>query len=109
MVGWFRRGVRSLRDLQGLKFRVSGIAGNVFEQMGVLATQIAPGDIYPSLERGVIDAAEFIGPYDDEKVGLNRVARFYDAPGFWEPSSRGGLIVNLRAWEALPAHYRNAV
>ena len=109
MGGWFRREVRSLQDLQGLKFRVSGFAGNLFERLGVVATQIAPGDIYPSLERGVIDAAEFIGPYDDEKLGLNRIARFYYAPGFWEPCSRGGFIANLRAWEALPAHYRHAV
>ena len=109
MGGWFRKEVRSLQDLQGLKFRVAGFAGNVFERMGVVPTQIAPGDIYPSLERGVIDAAEFIGPYDDEKLGLNRIAKFYYAPGFWEPCSRGGFIVNSKAWDALPAHYRAAV
>jgi hypothetical protein len=57
----------------------------------------------------VIDAAEFIGPYGDEKLGLNRIARFYYAPGLWEPSSRGGFIVDLRVWETLPAHHRNAV
>jgi TRAP-type mannitol/chloroaromatic compound transport system substrate-binding protein len=109
MGGWFRREIRNLEDLKGLKFRVAGFAGNVFERLGVVPTQIAPGDIYPALERGVIDAAEFIGPYDDEKLGLNRIARFYYAPGFWEPSSRGGFLVNLRAWESLPPHYRHAV
>ncbi|MBX9698382.1 MAG: ABC transporter substrate-binding protein [Acetobacteraceae bacterium] len=109
MGGWFRREIRTVEDLRGLKFRIAGFAGTLFERMGASATQIAPGDIYPSLERGVIDAAEFIGPYDDEKLGLNRIARFYYAPGFWEPCSRGGFMVNIRQWEALPQHYRAAV
>jgi len=109
MGGWFRKEIRGLDDLKGLKFRISGFAGNLFERLGVVATQIAPGDIYPSLERGVIDAAEFIGPYDDEKLGLNRIARFYYSPGFWEPSSMGGFIANRQAWERLPQHYRVAV
>ena len=109
MGGWFRREIRTIEDLKGLKFRIAGFAGNVFERLGAVPTQIAPGDIYPALERGVIDAAEFVGPYDDEKLGLNRIARFYYAPGFWEPSSRGGFVVNLRQWETLPAHYRHAI
>ncbi len=109
MGGWFRREVRSLADLQGLKFRVSGYAGNMFQKMGASPTQIAPADIYPALERGAIDAAEFIGPYDDEKLGFVRVAPFYYAPGFWEASSRGVLMVSRRAWDARPAHYRAAL
>ena len=109
MGGWFRREVRTVEDLKGLKFRIAGLAGSLFERMGAVPTQIAPGDIYPALERGVIDAAEFIGPYDDEKLGLNRIARFYYAPGFWEPCSRGGFIVNLQEWEKLPANYKAAL
>ena len=109
MGGWFRREVRTLDDVRGLKFRIAGLGGLVFERLGAVPTQIAPGDIYPSLERGVIDAAEFIGPYDDEKLGLNRIARFYYAPGFWEPCSMGGFIANRQAWAALPPHYRAAV
>ncbi|TCZ62908.1 TRAP transporter substrate-binding protein [Roseicella aquatilis] len=109
MGGWFRKEIKGLDDLKGLKFRISGFAGNLFERLGTVPTQIAPGDIYPSLERGVIDAAEFIGPYDDEKLGLNRIARYYYAPGFWEPSSMGGFIANRPAWERLPQQYRIAV
>jgi TRAP-type mannitol/chloroaromatic compound transport system substrate-binding protein len=109
MGGWFRREIRTMEDIRGLKFRIAGFAGNLFERLGAVPTQIAPGDIYPALERGVIDAAEFIGPYDDEKLGLNRIARFYYAPGFWEPCSRGGFIVNLQQWERLPAHYKAAL
>ncbi len=109
MGGWFRKEIRTMDDIKGLKFRIAGFAGVLFERMGAVPTQIAPGDIYPALERGTIDAAEFIGPYDDEKLGLNRIAKFYYAPGFWEPCSRGGFVVNLQAWEKLPAHYRAAV
>jgi TRAP-type mannitol/chloroaromatic compound transport system substrate-binding protein len=106
MGGWFRKEMRSLEDLAGLKFRISGFAGHVFSRMGASPTQIAGSDIYPALERGTIDAAEWIGPYDDEKLGFARIAKYYYAPGFWEGSSRGVFMVNIRAWESLPDNYK---
>ncbi|NOG69005.1 TRAP transporter substrate-binding protein [Roseicella sp. DB1501] len=106
MGGWFRKEIRSLDDLSGLKFRISGFAGHLFARLGAAPTQIAGPDIYPSLERGTIDAAEWIGPYDDEKLGFARIARYYYAPGFWEGSSRGVLMINQRAWDSLPEAYR---
>ena len=109
MGGWFRKEIRTLEDLQGLKFRISGFAGHLFAKLGAAPTQIAGADIYPALERGTIDAAEWIGPHDDEKLGFARIARYYYAPGFWEPSSRGVFMVNLRAWESLPDHYRHVL
>jgi TRAP-type mannitol/chloroaromatic compound transport system substrate-binding protein len=109
MGGWFRKEIRGMEDLQGLKFRIAGFAGNVFQKMGAVPTQIGAADIYPSLERGTLDAAEFVGPYDDEKLGFVRVARYYYAPGFWEASARGHLLVNGRAWEALPETYKAAL
>jgi TRAP-type mannitol/chloroaromatic compound transport system substrate-binding protein len=107
MGGWFRKEMRSMEDLNGLKFRISGFAGHLFAKLGAAPTQIAGADIYPALERGTIDAAEWIGPYDDEKLGFARVARYYYAPGFWEGSSRGVFMVNQRAWDGLPDTYRN--
>jgi TRAP-type mannitol/chloroaromatic compound transport system substrate-binding protein len=107
MGGWFRKEMRTMEDLNGLKFRISGFAGHVFAKLGAVPTQIAGADIYPALERGTIDAAEWIGPHDDEKLGFNRIARFYYAPGFWEGSSRGVFMVNIRAWETLPDHYKH--
>ncbi|MCX7933090.1 MAG: TRAP transporter substrate-binding protein DctP [Rhodovarius sp.] len=109
MGGWFRNEIRSLQDLQGLKFRITGLAGQLFTRLGAAPTLIAPADIYPSLERGVIDAAEFVGPHDDERANYVRVARFYYAPGFWEPGARLHFMANLRAWNALPDLYRHAV
>jgi TRAP-type mannitol/chloroaromatic compound transport system substrate-binding protein len=92
-----------------LKFRISGFAGHVFARLGAVPSQIAGTDIYPALERGTIDAAEWIGPYDDEKLGFNQIARYYLAPGFWEPSSRGVLMINQRAYDALPQQYRHVM
>ncbi len=109
MGGWFRKEIRSLEDLKGLKFRISGFAGHMFNKLGASATQIAGADIYPALERGTIDAAEWIGPYDDEKLGFARVARYYYAPGFWEGSSRGVFMVTQRAWDSLPDAYKNVL
>ena len=106
MGGWFRKEIRSLDDLKGVKFRISGIAGHVFARLGAAPTQIAASDIYPSLERGTIDAAEWIGPYDDEKLGFQRVAKYYYAPGFWDGCSRGVFMMNQRAWDALPDLYK---
>ena len=109
MGGWFRREIRTVEDMKGLKMRIAGLAGAVMTKLGVVAQQLAPGDIYPALERGVVDAAEYIGPYDDEKLGFNRVARFYYYPGWWEYAPSTDLMINLRAWEALPAQYRQAL
>jgi TRAP-type mannitol/chloroaromatic compound transport system substrate-binding protein len=109
MGGWFRNEIRSLQDIQGLKFRIAGFAGQVFQRLGAVPSQIAGADIYPSLERGVIDATEWVGPYDDEKLGFVRVARNYYAPGFWEPGARLHFLANQRAWDALPDLYKHAV
>ena len=84
MGGWFRTEIKSVDDLKGLKFRIAGIAGKVLASLGVVPQQIAGGDIYPALEKGTIDAAEWVGPYDDEKLGFYKVAKYYYYPGFWE-------------------------
>jgi TRAP-type mannitol/chloroaromatic compound transport system substrate-binding protein len=109
MGGWFRKEVKSLTDIQGLKFRIAGLAGEVFARMGAVPTQIAAADIYPALERGSIDAVEFVGPHDDEKLGLNRVAPYYYFPGFWEPGARLHFLANQTAFDALPATYKAAL
>ncbi|MBX6375677.1 MAG: TRAP transporter substrate-binding protein DctP [Acetobacteraceae bacterium] len=109
MGGWFRNELRGVQDVQGLKFRIAGLGGLVFQRLGAVTQQLAGGDIYPALERGVIDATEWVGPYDDEKLGFVRVARYYYAPGFWEPCAQGVLLVNRRAFEALPEAYRHAL
>ena len=108
MGGWYRREIKSLKDLQGLKMRVGGIGGMVLSKLGAVPQQIPPGDIYPSLEKGTIDAAEWIGPYDDEKLGLNKVAPYYYSPGWWEGSASITTMVNTKAWDALPAEYKAA-
>ena len=84
MGGWWRNEINSLEDLKGVKMRIAGIGGKVVERLGVVPQQIPGGDIYPALERGTIDAAEWVGPYDDEKLGFNKVAPYYYYPGFWE-------------------------
>ena len=94
MGGWFRKEIKTVEDLYGLKFRIGGFAGNVMQKLGVVPQQIAGGDIYPALEKGTIDAAEWIGPYDDEKLGFNRVAPFYYYPGWWEGSLNLSFYVN---------------
>ncbi|NYT70417.1 TRAP transporter substrate-binding protein [Pusillimonas noertemannii] len=108
MGGWFRKEIKSLADLQGLKMRVGGIGGMVLTKLGAIPQQIPPGDIYPSLEKGTIDAAEWIGPYDDEKLGLNKVAPFYYSPGWWEGSASITTMVNEKAWNDLPAPFKAA-
>ncbi|MDF3035864.1 MAG: twin-arginine translocation signal protein, partial [Paucimonas sp.] len=83
MGGWFRKEIKTVEDMKGLKMRVGGFAGRVLQQLGVVPQQIAGGDIYPALEKGTIDAAEWVGPYDDEKLGFHKVAPNYYAPGWW--------------------------
>jgi TRAP-type mannitol/chloroaromatic compound transport system substrate-binding protein len=103
MGGWFRKEVRSLKDFHGLKFRIAGLAGKVMERLGAVPQNIPGGDIYPSLEKGTIDAAEWVGPYDDQKLGFVRVAPYYYYPGFWEGSAQLDFFVNTKAWDALSA------
>jgi TRAP-type mannitol/chloroaromatic compound transport system substrate-binding protein len=109
MAGWYRKEIKTAADLQGLKFRVGGLAGMVLSKLGVVPQQLGAGDIYTALEKGVIDAAEFVGPYDDEKLGLNKVAKYYYFPGWWEGCATLTLFLNPKAWDALPADYKAAV
>ncbi len=106
MGGWYRKEINSLADLQGLKMRIGGFAGKIIEKLGVVPQQIAGGDIYPSLEKGTIDAAEWVGPYDDEKLGFHKVAPYYYYPGWWEGGPTLSTCVNLAKWEELPAAYK---
>jgi TRAP-type mannitol/chloroaromatic compound transport system substrate-binding protein len=106
MGGFFRKELANVGDLRGLKFRIGGLGGQVLAKLGVVPQQIAPADLYPALERGTIDAAEFVGPYDDEKLGLYKVAKFYYAPGWWEGSAMMHLCINMAKWNELPKHYQ---
>ena len=106
MGGWFRKEINSVADLKGLKMRIGGTAGLVMSRLGVVPQQIAGGDIYPSLEKGTIDAAEWVGPYDDEKLGFYKVAKYYYYPGWWEPGPELHLLVGTKAWESLPKEYQ---
>ncbi|AFY58922.1 TRAP-type mannitol/chloroaromatic compound transport system, periplasmic component [Rivularia sp. PCC 7116] len=106
MGGWFKREIKSLADLRGLKMRIPGLGGKVMARLGVNVQVLPGGEIYLALERGAIDAAEWIGPYDDEKLGLNKAAPFYYYPGWWEPGSTLDVLVNRGAWEKLPEEYK---
>ncbi len=107
MGGWYRKEIKTLADLKGLKMRVAGLAGQVLAKLGVVGQQIAGGEIYQALERGTIDAAEWVGPYDDEKLGFQKVAKYYYYPGWWEGGPQLSTIVNIKQWEALPKQYRS--
>lgn len=108
MGGWWRKPVRTLADLKGVKMRIAGLGGSVMERLGVIPQQLAGGDIYPALEKGAIDAAELVGPYDDEKTGLYQVASYYYTPGWWEPGPTIHFFVGQKAWQALPKAYQEA-
>jgi TRAP-type mannitol/chloroaromatic compound transport system substrate-binding protein len=106
MGGWFRKDIKSVDDLKGLKFRIAGIAGQVINKLGGVAQQIAGGDIYPALEKGTIDAAEWIGPYDDQKLGFNKIAPYYLYPGWWEGGPQTTAMISLAKWNELPKSYK---
>ncbi len=108
MGGWFRKEIKTVADLQGVKMRIGGFAGQVLQKLGVVPQQIAGGDIYPALEKGTIDAAEWVGPADDEKLGFNKVAPFYYYPGWWEGGALLHFFVNTAKWEGLPKQYKAA-
>jgi TRAP-type mannitol/chloroaromatic compound transport system substrate-binding protein len=109
MGGWFRKEIKELSDLNGLKMRIGGFAGRVIAKLGVVPQQIAGGDIYPALEKGTLDACEWVGPYDDEKLGFQRVAQFYCYPGWWEGGPMLHNFINLDKWNALPPAYKSLV
>ena len=109
MGGWFRKEINTTEDLKGLKMRIGGFAGVVLQKLGVLPVLVAGADIYPSLEKGTIDAAEWVGPYDDEKLGFNKVAPFYYFPGWWEGGAFLHLGVNNEKWNSLPKQYQSIV
>ncbi|RPH42042.1 MAG: ABC transporter substrate-binding protein [Burkholderiales bacterium] len=109
MGGWYRKEIKTLEDLKGLKFRVGGFAGAVLSKLGVVPQQIPAGEIYAALEKGTIDAAEWVGPYDDEKLGLSKVAKFYYTPGWWEGGPALHTFVGQKALESLPPEYRAAL
>jgi TRAP-type mannitol/chloroaromatic compound transport system substrate-binding protein len=109
MGGWFRKEIRSAADTKGLKFRVGGFAGRVLSRMGVVPQNLPGGEIYPALEKGTIDAAEWVGPYDDLKLGFVKVAPYYYYPGFWEGSAQTDFFMNARAWGTLSAELKGIV
>ncbi|MDQ4062163.1 MAG: TRAP transporter substrate-binding protein [Pseudomonadota bacterium] len=109
MGGWFHKEIKTVQDLQGLKMRIGGFAGRVMEKVGVVAQQIAGGDIYPALEKGTIDAAEWVGPYDDEKLGFYKVAPYYYYPGWWEGCAQVQAFINKQQWDGLPKVYKEMV
>ena len=106
MGGWYRKEIKTVEDLKGLKMRTAGFAGEVLSRMGVVPQQLAGGDIYPALEKGTLDAVEFVGPYDDEKLGFAKVAKFYYYPGWWEGGAQTSLYVNQGEYEKLPKSYQ---
>jgi TRAP-type mannitol/chloroaromatic compound transport system substrate-binding protein len=109
MGGWWRKEVKTVADLKGLKFRIPGIGGEIWSRLGLVPQTIPGGDIYPALERGTIDGAEWVGPYDDEKLGFYKVAQHYYFPGWWEPGPALSIIVNTKEWDKLPKDYQAAL
>ena len=101
MGGWYRKEIKTVADLKGLKMRIGGFAGKVASRMGVIPQNIPAGEIYQALEKGTVDAAEFVGPYDDQKLGLNKVAPFYYYPGWWEGGAQIEALINKTAYDKL--------
>jgi TRAP-type mannitol/chloroaromatic compound transport system substrate-binding protein len=109
MGGWFRKEIKEPSDFNGLKFRIGGYAGRVLQKLGCVPQQVGGGELSAALERGTIDAAEWVGPYDDEKLGLQKVAQFYYYPGWWEGGAMIHNFINVGKWSALPAAYQSIV
>jgi TRAP-type mannitol/chloroaromatic compound transport system substrate-binding protein len=103
MGGWYRKEIKSIKDMKGLKMRIGGFAGKVLERLGSVPQNIPAGEIYQALEKGTIDAAEWVGPYDDQKLGFNKVAPYYYYPGWWEGGPQLDFYINQKAWDTLSA------
>ncbi|TNM66415.1 TRAP transporter substrate-binding protein [Aliirhizobium smilacinae] len=106
MGGWYRKEINTVADLNGLKMRIAGLAGQVMQKLGVTPQQIAGGDVYAALEKGTIDATEFVGPYDDQKLGFVKVAKYYYYPAWWEGGPAVHAFFNLEKFNALPKSYQ---
>ena len=102
MTGWFKREIKSVKDFKGLKMRIPGLAGKVYASLGVDVKLLPGGEIFPALERGVIDAAEFVGPYQDRRLGLQKAAKYYYTTGWHETATVSELLINKAAWDKLP-------
>jgi TRAP-type mannitol/chloroaromatic compound transport system substrate-binding protein len=109
MGGWYRKEIKTAADIKGLKMRIGGFAGKVLERMGGVPQNIPGGEIYPALEKGTIDAAEWVGPYDDLKLGFNKVAPFYYYPGWWEGGPQLDFFINQKAYDALSSENKAIV
>lgn len=109
MGGWFKKEIKSLADLKGLKMRIPGLGGKIMQDLGVNVQMIPGGDVFPALEKGSIDAAEWVGPYDDLKLGFHKVAKYYYYPGWWEPGPALSFYINKDAWEGLPETYQHVL
>jgi TRAP-type mannitol/chloroaromatic compound transport system substrate-binding protein len=109
MGGWFRKEIKTPEDFNGLKFRVAGFAGRILQKLGVVPQQLAGGDIYPALEKGTLDATEWVGPYDDEKLGFQKVAQYYYYPGWWEGGAMLHNFINIDKWNELPKTYQSII
>ena len=109
MGGWFRKEIKEPSDLNGLKMRIGGFAGRILSKLGLVAQQLAGGDIYPALEKGTLDACEWVGPYDDEKLGFQKVAQYYYYPGWWEGGPTIHNFINLAKWNSLPKSYQSII
>ncbi|MGI9384561.1 MAG: TRAP transporter substrate-binding protein [Methyloligellaceae bacterium] len=102
MTGWFKKPVKSLSDLNGLKMRIPGLGGKIYKAVGVNVKLLGGGEIFPALERGVIDAAEWVGPLQDRRLGLHKAAKYYHSTGWHEPSTTTELLMSKKAFDALP-------
>jgi TRAP-type mannitol/chloroaromatic compound transport system substrate-binding protein len=109
MGGWFRKPINTVNDLKGLKMRIPGIGGQVMKKLGVNTITLPGGEIFQALQTGAIDATEWVGPYDDEKLGFHKVAKNYYYPGWWEAGPTVEIEINLREWNKLPKVYQEAI
>jgi TRAP-type mannitol/chloroaromatic compound transport system substrate-binding protein len=109
MTGWFKKPIEKVDDFKGVKMRIPGLAGRVYQALGVDVRLLPAGEIFPALERGVIDAAEFVGPFLDRQLGLHRAAKYYYTTGWHETATASELIINKAAWARLPADLKAIV
>ncbi len=109
MGGWFNREIKSKKDLEGLKMRIPGLGGQVMERLGVTVQLLPGGEIFQALQTGAIDATEWVGPYDDQKLDFQSVTKFYYYPGWWEPGPSLEVQINLDDWNALPEEYQEVI